>query len=672
MVSNEAIGELVQALQPEPTDQDTTYEAVVSRVDEEGVVWVRLAGSDKETPTASTSAEVKRDDLVNVEWRNNKLYIAGNYSNPSAGAIRVDAVERAATVAREAAQSAVADAQIAREAAESVEGIAIRAEEYATEAKASAENASEYAARALGNLSTVQSVTETLNWITSHGTMTLTSDTALDPTHVYFVVDQNGDYEVGGTHYSVVTEPDVADISTYYELSIDESLNNYVGTHLAVTSEGLWLLPDADGNKVLIATGQGTTYTEAGTYIVDTVNGEDVILAHFTANGVQIGSEAATSMVTMSSSGFKIEDDNLLNVCEIGKGITLVNHFVYELTSFGDATVGNDSLIGRFEKKYTNPKSHYIDLVNPIGTIKLSIPWKKRSPISIDNITDSGVADYQFTAGTASTQYDDTGTLQAVYDGDSRINVKLLDGSDYRTWVYRNSPQRTLTKGSRVALGGEFHTELSYGTTGHCNVRFALHFNENDSTIYRLATFNNISLDTAGTTAYNFSVNDYSFVARCIRTKISATDYKITFDVQRTGGSDAVYATAETWMNFLYDALQLDGAPVLDYYGTAEGPYYSFGQRTGTSKGSYSFISGQGLTAEYPRETVLGMYNNDSGDYALTIGNGTDENTRSNAFAVTWDGNAHIDLADYQTADTTDKAIYDALVALGWESEVTE
>jgi len=120
MVSNEAIGELVQALQPEPTDQDTTYEAVVSRVDEEGVVWVRLAGSDKETPTASTSAEVKRDDLVNVEWRNNKLYIAGNYSNPSAGAIRVDAVERAATVARTAAQSAVADAQIAREAAESV------------------------------------------------------------------------------------------------------------------------------------------------------------------------------------------------------------------------------------------------------------------------------------------------------------------------------------------------------------------------------------------------------------------------------------------------------------------------------------------------------------------------------------------------------------------------
>ena len=155
----------------------------------------------------------------------------------------------------------------------------------ADDAQASADNASEYAARALGNLSTVQNITETLNWITAHGTMTLTSDVALDPTHVYFVVDPAGDYVVGGTHYSVVTEPDVADISTYYELSINESLNNYVATHLAVDSEGLWIIPDAGGNKVLIATGSGSTYTTAGTYIVGKVNGVDAVFAKFTADG---------------------------------------------------------------------------------------------------------------------------------------------------------------------------------------------------------------------------------------------------------------------------------------------------------------------------------------------------------------------------------------------------
>lgn len=160
----------------------------------------------------------------------------------------------------------------------------------AESAKSSAENASEYASRALGNLASVQSVTETLNWITAHGTMTLTTDTALDPSHVYFVVDANGDYYVGGTYYSVVSEPVLADIGSYYELSINESLNNYVATHLVVDTEGLWIIPDAEGNKVLIATGQGSTYTSAGTYIV----GASAVLAKFMADGSVIGVDDGT------------------------------------------------------------------------------------------------------------------------------------------------------------------------------------------------------------------------------------------------------------------------------------------------------------------------------------------------------------------------------------------
>ena len=83
----------------------------------------------------------------------------------------------------------------------------------------------------------MQSVTETLNWITQHGTMALTTDTALDPSHVYFILDPNGDYTVSGNKYRVVTEPKVADIATYYELSVDESLNNYVATHLSLTDK---------------------------------------------------------------------------------------------------------------------------------------------------------------------------------------------------------------------------------------------------------------------------------------------------------------------------------------------------------------------------------------------------------------------------------------------------
>ena len=85
MVENSAIKELVDSIKTPESDTNQVYSAIVSRVDREGVVWVFVAGSDKETPTASTSAEVKSGDIVTVQWRNNKLYIGGNYSNPSAG-----------------------------------------------------------------------------------------------------------------------------------------------------------------------------------------------------------------------------------------------------------------------------------------------------------------------------------------------------------------------------------------------------------------------------------------------------------------------------------------------------------------------------------------------------------------------------------------------------------
>lgn len=190
--------------------------------------------------------------------------------------------------ASDAAKAAGDSADRAHQAADDAQGSADRAQ-------TSADNASEYAARALGNLSTVQSVAETLNWITEHGTMTLTSDTELNPSHVYFVLNDpptgqtepHGDYYVGGHYYDVVSEPDVDDISTYYELTIDESLNNYVGTHLSVTGEGLWLIPEdsATGSRVLIATGQGSTYTAAGTYIIDSTG---FTVASFTNSGLKL------------------------------------------------------------------------------------------------------------------------------------------------------------------------------------------------------------------------------------------------------------------------------------------------------------------------------------------------------------------------------------------------
>lgn len=88
-VNDIAVQEFVNAIKEPPQDTNNTYNATVSRIDDEGVVWVYLQGSEIETPTASTSSEVEAGDSVTVQWRNNKLYIEGNYSNPSAGTTTV-------------------------------------------------------------------------------------------------------------------------------------------------------------------------------------------------------------------------------------------------------------------------------------------------------------------------------------------------------------------------------------------------------------------------------------------------------------------------------------------------------------------------------------------------------------------------------------------------------
>lgn len=125
-----AIEQFIAAVKEPEYETNTTYSAVVSRVDAEGVVWVNLAGAEQETPTASTSAEVKTGDVVTVEWRNNKLYIAGNYSNPSAGVIEVRHVVQVVDETKETADRAEQVALKTKKIVENVERIAGNTNQY--------------------------------------------------------------------------------------------------------------------------------------------------------------------------------------------------------------------------------------------------------------------------------------------------------------------------------------------------------------------------------------------------------------------------------------------------------------------------------------------------------------------------------------------------------------
>ena len=344
---NKIIKELKEALNTDTQTKSYDTQAEVVRV-EGSTLWVHIPGGVDETPVKKT-INAKVGDTVQVRVGGGSAWLVGNQSAPPTDDARAIVAETTARTANENANIAAQAANSAVESAERASSAATRAEASANDALTAAQNAQTSADSALVSLSTVEDVVGVLNWITAHGTMTLTSDVAINPAHVYFVVNPTGDYVVGGTHYSIVAEPKVEDISTYYELSVDESVQNYVATHVVSDTEGLWLIPDSGGNKVLIATGAGSSYTTAGTYIIGKVSGVDTVFAKFLQTGTTVSSTNGTQIAHLgygtgtSQSGTSTAPFYSLGVRGDGVGQVAV----YDSTktySVGDLTRYNNAL----------------------------------------------------------------------------------------------------------------------------------------------------------------------------------------------------------------------------------------------------------------------------------------------------------------------------------------
>lgn len=634
--SEKTLNDLVQAVKDSEDNKTKPYDttATVTRV-EDGKAWVHIPGGVTETP-AELTINAKPGDNVMVRVAGGRAFLLGNATNPPTddatakkalsnandalqsainARIAADSAETSAETARTAAESAVEDASTAREAAESAQADATAAKQdaasaktSATEAKAdaaaaasaasearntanaakkSADNANEYAARALGGLSTVQSVTETLNWVTQHGTMTRTTDRALDPTHVYFVRDNNGDYVVGNVHYSVVTEPKLADISTYYELSIDESLNNYVATHLAVTSEGLWIIPDASGNKVLIATGQGSTYTTAGTYIVG--SGGDV-LAKFAESEIIVGKNDNTeaylkldfhSLQLIDREGdnrFVVKDlrneQGLATITEefVGDGTTNNFYVGATITSVISATVNGTPVTPAYAYGYG---------------VRFSTAPQKGASIIITYTTNASEA----WIATIGERASGTEGLSSVAIGQEVV----ASGARSQAFGYRT-----------IASGRSSHAEGSY-------------VNLNDVNYYPTASGDASHAEGRGTTA--------SGEASHAEGSLSVA----SGDASHAEGEDTTASG---------DPSHAEGLAT-----TASG-YASHAEGTHTiASGNFSHAQNNNTIAAKDNQTVLGKYNledtatSTTKQKALIIGNGTSNSARSNALEVDWGGN---------------------------------
>lgn len=313
--------------------------AKVSRVDTDGTVWLRLVGRSEDTPVnGDILASCQSGDSVRWSIDGTRMSVTGNMSSPSVGMTHVDGAvapvsEQAmhageiARTARELADSATTDALRAYIAAESAIHDADRAYNAAGLAEASAQSAMEDAStahdmaesaidsanKALINLSVVEDVAGTLQWIQDHCTFTLTQDTEIEDGKIYFVIS-NGDYVP-------VSEPVASSLSTYYELTnVDESQAEYVMAHLALTSAGLWVLPSgidaatpqaSSGYKALFASTGMKVYDPSGyevaSYGTTTVIGRTAQPhVEATSDGVTIYSSSSRKRANVGATGLKV------------------------------------------------------------------------------------------------------------------------------------------------------------------------------------------------------------------------------------------------------------------------------------------------------------------------------------------------------------------------------
>lgn len=633
-----AIKDLIQAFKEFNKNKTSPYDtqAEVKRV-EGNIAWVHIPGGVDETPVRMTvNAEV--GDSVQVRVSGGDAFLVGNGTAPptndkkanqalaniktvsdiaDAAFMTLDEMRSAAEEAGTTLTQIYQDAVNAQESAEEAQESADRASESAGKAnqsaslaqtsadaaQASADNAGEYASRALGNLSTVQSITETLNWITSHGTMMLTTDTQLDPSHVYFVADQNGDYVVGGQHYAVVTEPDVAGISTYYELSIDESLNNYVATHLAVDSEGLWIIPDAGGNKVLIATGSGGTYTTAGTYIVGSDN---MVLASFMADGVRVG---------------KIQDPH------IEFGSTSSNFYGNNQALVGKITSGEEGI-----STYTNSAFVGSSTITGRGVIN-SVP---------------------------KTLYD----AELWYNPETDISVNYnIDGTDYTQTISKSTDSDQTVNGMRF----KYTVATNKLLIQCVKTPFTLSYEVDSDTHYlnasdrKCATYDYNSTNKRGVLTLNYTpvsgtaikvneviVGTFSFTAGTSQTlKKTSSGTTVTAVYNATNKTVTLTATG-TVTNPVFDSATYTikcadvGGVKLTFNRKYWKPQFSFGLDNTMNEYGFANAFGQGLIIGAEHQTVLGKYNTRQTNALFVIGKGSNSSTRSDAAVVTPIGNMTI------------------------------
>ena len=232
--------------------------------------------------TANNTSKISQleDGLLMVSTAASQAMADAETASRAATAAQADAGD-----ALIAAGNAVTEAGNAKTAAQNAQSSADAAQLSADSAASQASTANVYANSALDQLNIVQDVVGVLDLLSTNATYQLTADTEIVPGKWYFTRSGTSPDYV----YTVVTNPDVADIGTYYELvNIDASVRDYLVSKLAVTSDGLYIQEPTIQTKILLSATDG------------------VVL--YGPNGTVIGKYGATAQIG-DAAGFHIEMD---------------------------------------------------------------------------------------------------------------------------------------------------------------------------------------------------------------------------------------------------------------------------------------------------------------------------------------------------------------------------
>lgn len=357
-----AVKHFKQAIQEAGSNKTRPFDtqAEVVRV-EDGVAWVHMPGGVDETPVQLT-VNAKKGDTVQVRVAGGQAWLVGNGSSPPTDdtrAIQADdkassAVENAniakmaAGQAEEAAAQAVEAAGAATNILHDMEEAAEQAEtsltqifsdtksasQSAEQAQESADSAKASADQAFRQVGFVEDIVGVLQLVAEHGNYQPADENEVQPNKWYFTKQPNGSYQVvnnptsvfhltedtaidvgkiyytrtgTGTEedpyiYTVVDDPDVSEIGTYYEkyyvlTGIDESIRNYVSSHLVLTQNGLSLQADNNPYRLDI--------TPMGIQIL---NGDGLAVAEYGETGV----------IGLKSGFHVVIGENEVGVSEIG------------------------------------------------------------------------------------------------------------------------------------------------------------------------------------------------------------------------------------------------------------------------------------------------------------------------------------------------------------------